>query len=277
MPWTCIDFKKWIDSGCPEDEEFDTGRSELDSAETVPALILNNNKLTTLPECVGKLVNLVRLYLDNNNLTILPESFGQLVNLKNLYLSNNNLTTLPESFGKLVNLEVLNISHNNNLTILPECIGKLVNLQQFYMSHNNLTTLPESFGQLVNLTTLYLNNNNFSSLPPLLGNLQRLHDFYYANNPVDHVPANVLRMINRLDTVQGVYADAQSVHNSAIQKSLLDSVIRLLAIPLLFPEEDVMTQILEDQIGRVFGRKECSYGVEPYFSRDASCCLEPAQ
>ena len=34
--------------------------------------------------------------------------------------------------------------------------------------------------------------------------------------------------------------DAQSVHNSSIQKSLLDSVNRLLQIPIPSPEKDVM-------------------------------------
>ena len=167
MSWLYTDFKKWIDSGCPQDV-----------TDAVQTLCLSDNNFSTLPECVG-----------------------QLVNLQWLDLCNNNLTTLPESFGQLVNLEWLN-----------------------------------------------LYNNNFSTLPPLLGNLRRLEKFYYGNNPIEYIPANVLRMINRTDTVQGVYTDAQSVHNSSIQKSILDSVNRLLAIPIRSHEENVMVQILEDGI-----------------------------
>ena len=276
MSWYYTDFKKWIDSGCPQDTpegraELVTpqGREELYTANTVRKLDLYN-KFSILPECIGQLVNLKELYLGYNNLTVLPESFGQLVNLKELYLNYNNLTILPESFGQLVNLKTLYLGHNkfttlpesfgqlfnleglslhsNKFSTLPESFGQLVNLMWLNLGDNNLTTLPQWFGQLVNLQSLHLHNNNFSSLPPVLGNLQRLRYFYYANNPVDHIPANVLRMINRLKTVQGVYADAQSVHNSDIQKSLINSVNRLLAIPLLFPEEDVMVQILEDPI-----------------------------
>jgi F0F1-type ATP synthase delta subunit len=259
MSWTYTDFKKWIASGCPQGV-----------ANTVRFLDLTNINLTTLPECIGQLVNLITLHLHNNKLTTLPDTFGKLAKLKELHLRNNKLTTLPDTFGQLVNLKCLYL-HDNNFSTLPECIGQLVNLTMLSLNrnnltalpesfgqlvnltfldleHNNLTTLPESFGQLVNLTSLDLEHNNFSSLPPVLGNLRRLRHFYYNNNPIDHIPANVLRMINRTDTVQGVYTDAQSVHNSAIQKSLLESVSRLLAIPLVFAEGDVMTQILEDPI-----------------------------
>ena len=55
-----------------------------------------------------------------------------------------------------------------------------------------------------------------------------------------------MRMINRSKTVQGVYTDSQSVHNSTIQKSLLDSVNRLLAIPI--KEDDVIDSIVQDPI-----------------------------
>ena len=190
MSWNYTDFKKWINSGCPQD-----------IADTV-----------------------ITLSLYDNNLTTLPESFGQLVNLEELSLNSNNLTTLPDSFGQLVNL------------------------RWFYLTKNNLTTLPECVGQLVNLRILDISYNKLTTLQPLLGNLPNLRYFYYHNNPIDHIPANVLRMINRLKTVQGVYADSQSVHNSSIQKSLLDSVNRLLAIPLISQEGDVMSQILEDPV-----------------------------
>ena len=234
MSWTYLDFKKWIDSGRPQNV-----------ADTVCSLDLRSNNFSTLPECVGQLVNLETFYLNHNNLSTLPESFGQLVNLEYLDLSNNNFSTLPECVGQLVNLDWIDLSYNNFST-LPECVGQLVNLGEFDLSNNNFSTLPECVGQLVNLDWIDLIYNNFSTLPPVLGNLRRLQYFYYDNNPVDHIPANVMRMINRINTIQGVYTDTQSVHNSSIQKSLLDSVNRLLSIPIKV--KDVMAEILEDSI-----------------------------
>ena len=232
------------------------------------SLKIYNNQLKTLPESFGQLANLQSLNIYNNQLKTLPESFGQLRNLESLCLSENQLTTLPESFGQLRNLESLDL-YNNQLINIPESFGQLGNLQYLYLQTNKLTTLPKSFGQLRNLLMLYIDNNklttlpesfgqlgnleilgighnNFTSLPPLLGNLQHLEEFYYNNNPIEHIPANVLRMIDRTETVQGVYTDAQSVHNSSIQKSLLDSVNRLLAIPLF--EKEVINSILTDSV-----------------------------
>ena len=233
---------KWLDLG---DNNFSTLPECVGQLVNLEYLGLSSNKLPTLPDCVGQLVNLKWLHLGSNNFSTLPECVGQLVNLTYLYLGSNNFSTLPECVGQLVNLEWLILS-SNNFSTLPECVGQLVNLKTLYLGSSNFSTLPECVGQLVNLETLYLNNNNFSTLPPLLGNLQRLRNFYYDNNPIDYIPANVLRMINRNQNVQGVYTDAQSVHNSTIQKSLLDSVNRLLSIPIR--DKDVLVQIIEDPI-----------------------------
>ena len=211
MYWTYTEFKQWVDDGCDESK-----------VKEVHTLSLHNNNLSSLPECVGQLANLHKLNLHNNNLTSLPESFGQLANLHTLDLRFNNLTSLPESFGQLANLHAL------------------------YIYNNALSSLPESFGQLANLRTLDLRDNNLTSLPPCLGNFRHLRIFWYSSNPVEHIPANVLRMINRTKTRQGVYADIQSVHNSSIQKSLLDSINRLLQIPLV--QKEVIELILQDLI-----------------------------
>ena len=208
-------------------------------------LSLYNNQLTSLPESFGQLVNLKTIFINNNLLKSLPELFGQLGNLQVLYLDNNKLINIPDSFRQLRNLQTLDL-WGNKLISLPESFGQLTNLQALFINDNQLINIPESFGQLRNLQTLFINDNQFTSLPPLLGNLRRLERFYYSNNPIEHIPANVLRMINRTQTIQGVYTDAQSVHNSSIQKSLLDSVNRLLAIPIPKGGEDVINSILTD-------------------------------
>ncbi|MFG6343688.1 MAG: GTP-binding protein [Lachnospiraceae bacterium] len=56
----------------------------------------NTKKLQKLPEDIGNLSNLEKLYLDRSGLTELPASFGKLANLKELLLSGTNIRKFPE-------------------------------------------------------------------------------------------------------------------------------------------------------------------------------------
>ena len=211
MYWNYYDFQKWIDDGCKKDV-----------AEQISILSLSGNRLETLPDSISALTNLNTLWLTGNRLTTIPDSISALTNLRRLYLNVNSLTTLPDSISLLTSLRELNLNENN------------------------ISTLPDSISFLTNLETLSLSENMLTTLHPCLGNLRQLRNFYYGGNPLEYIPANVMRMIIRTDTVQRVYGDSQSVHNSTIQKSLLDSVNRLLAIPI--PTGNIINSILEDSI-----------------------------
>ena len=72
------------------------------------SLYLSNNKLSSLPAEIGKLVNLQYLDLHNNQLSSLPAEIGKLTNLQILYLNNNKLSSLP--------IEILNIKTSLQIT-----------------------------------------------------------------------------------------------------------------------------------------------------------------
>ena len=109
----------------------------------IEVLSLNHNQLTTLPESIGNLSNLVGLAAENNQLTSLPESLWKLSNLTELHCNNNLIKNLPESIGKLENLQRLQIS-SNKLFSLPESIGTLSHLEYMDVSRNQMTYLPKT-------------------------------------------------------------------------------------------------------------------------------------
>eukprot|EP01048_Picozoa_sp_COSAG05_P017694 COSAG05_NODE_2459_length_3037_cov_3.928523_2_plen_453_part_00 len=149
-------------------------------------LDVHDSKLMALPESLGELRQLQKLYLDGNQLTELPDSLAQLTQLVSLSLSNNKLTTLPWGIGNLTKLQGLYLK-NNNLTTLPESVGELTQLVTLYCSNNKLRALPEGLGQLTQLHGLYVAMNRLEALPTSLMQLTNLNDFSLANNKLTDV------------------------------------------------------------------------------------------
>jgi len=101
----------------------------------------------TLPESIGNLDDLRKLYLEENNITILPDSFSNLTALVQLYISFNQLTELPENFGNLDNLYILDLGYNS-INNLPDSFLDLSSLTYLWLFNNELSSLPENFCSL---------------------------------------------------------------------------------------------------------------------------------
>ena len=59
------------------------------------ALIVNNNRLVSLPEEIGKMSTLMKLDASCNEITHLPVQIGDLTSLKVLNLRRNHLQEIP--------------------------------------------------------------------------------------------------------------------------------------------------------------------------------------
>ena len=86
--------------------------SEKALSKNIRWLILTDNKLTRLPESMGKLSNLKKLMLAGNQLQTLPDSMAQCENLQLIRLAANQLTYLPDWLLYLPKLSWLAFSGN---------------------------------------------------------------------------------------------------------------------------------------------------------------------
>ncbi|KAF8696812.1 hypothetical protein HU200_036450 [Digitaria exilis] len=121
----------------------------------------------------------------------IPEEVGNMTLITRLYLNVNNLTgTIPITFKNLHKLEVLWLNENNiygPVAVLLERLPTENRLHELLLYENNLSgKLPNQLGHLRNLTTLDLSNNWLSGeLPTGISELTKLTDLLIAFNKLD--------------------------------------------------------------------------------------------
>eukprot|EP00253_Pinus_taeda_P021417 PITA_21417 len=137
--------------------------------------------LSKVPESIGKLKHLEKVFLNCYLLQTLPESIGNLSGLQSLDLrSCSSLQTLPDSVGNLSGLQSLDLRSCSSLQTLPDSVGNLSGLQSLDLSCcYNLQTLPDSVGNLsglqsLDLTWCYI----LQTLPESIGNLSGLQSLH---------------------------------------------------------------------------------------------------
>lgn len=116
---------------------------DISTLATLKVLDLHENRLTSLPEDMGKLVSLQILNMEKNHLKALPESIGSLRLLQTLNLKSNRLTELPASVGSLSSLRTLDVS-DNSITQLPKTVAYIRTLESFTLDAVKMSYPPDS-------------------------------------------------------------------------------------------------------------------------------------
>jgi len=125
-------------------------------SQTIESLILQNNKLTILPENIGNLTKLKIIKLDHNLLTCLPNEIANLQFLENISIASNKLVTFPIQLCRLgKTLKSLNLS-DNLISVLPNEISQLTALEELLIQNNRFINLPCNFQYLRNLSCVGL-------------------------------------------------------------------------------------------------------------------------
>ena len=124
---------------------------------------------------IGKLDNLEELILNGNKLNSMPVLMEQLSSLQKLILSHNNIMTVSgDYFNRSPSLKAVDISRNSLQEIT---LGQVDSLMEIRLSHSNLTKIPVLTQPLPSLTKMILNDNLMSSI----------NDHYLINTPALHI------------------------------------------------------------------------------------------
>ena len=151
----------------------------------ISTLSLNNNDLIEIPSIIFKsLTSLKEFYIDHNKLESIPNEIGELINLEHLTLHFNLLKTIPSSFGKLKNLKHLRLDENE-LEYLPEELSNCNSLTVFHFpgkKHSKMVKLIDSMDKLENLIDVGI-NSQLEYFPPSFANCKKLQLIWSDEQP----------------------------------------------------------------------------------------------
>ena len=121
-------------------------------------LILSGcSKIKIIPEFVGSMERVLKLYLDGTAITELPTSVGNLNGLVSLNLRDcKDLVSLPRTLFNLKLLKDVDLSGCSNLEKLPENLGKAESMVKLDASGTAIRHVPLSIGLLKNLKVLFV-------------------------------------------------------------------------------------------------------------------------
>jgi len=165
------DGDNWLDNTNWLDGPVSTWYGVTVSDDRVTNLDIDNNNLVgVIPQEIGNLNAMSRLYLFINQLSdSIPHEIGNLTQLTHLYLRNNQLSgSIPPEIGNLTQLEYCYISKNQFTGSIPVEMNRWTQLKRLSIAQNQLTGLvlfdPDS---LTNLEHLDMDGNQLDVLPDL--------------------------------------------------------------------------------------------------------------
>lgn len=144
-------------------------------------LNLSENKLSTIPDSIGKLKALTTLHLYDNHLQEIPQSLTNLNNLTWLNVGKNEITTIPGYITNLKKIQILSLS-GNKIKEIPEFIQKLNKLKEIHLNYNEIEEIPEFIGNITSLTQILLSNNQIKCIPQSIENLKDLKILNLSDN-----------------------------------------------------------------------------------------------
>jgi hypothetical protein len=159
-------------------------REILGLADTLEELDLSGNALTALPDDLGRLGKLRRLFCSGNRFDRLSPGLGDCAALSQVGFRGCGLGEVPAE-ALPPNLRWLTLT-DNAVERLPDALGERPGLQKLMLAGNRLRALPDSLAGAANLELLRLAANRLEALPGWLTDLPGLAWLAWAGNPFDH-------------------------------------------------------------------------------------------
>lgn len=165
---------------------------KIGSLQSLMALRLKDNGLTTFPSAMLHLNALVYLSSTGNAFTSLPDSMGMLGNLKFLEIHQANFDTIPDGVYGLPRLQSLTIGNNKDTICFTSAVKYFSkSLVELRIYNTLFDTLPAEFSQLNALSKLVLYKCKLTEIPAPVINLTKLSELWLDSNSITSIPHSI--------------------------------------------------------------------------------------
>lgn len=146
---------------CSDSDSYTSISEALKDPESVCSLDLSGQGLTAVPAELSRFTKIKKLIVNDNKISTLPPDLFKVQSLMWLHLNKNLITSVPAEIKNLTNLEMLSVGENN-LSEIPSEVGQLTRLRALGLSRTKVTTLPQSLTGLSELKVITIVENNLS-------------------------------------------------------------------------------------------------------------------
>lgn len=149
------------------------------------------NRITALP-MLGKDISLVQCLLNENKITTIPDNWFTPDDLEKFLAENNLLTTFPNIFSAKSRFQVEEVSLEGNQISKFSDNFSGVNIEKLNMNSNKLTKLPVEFTKTESIISfLRVSNNEIDSIPPAsVEKFKSITALEMTGNRLKYVPSN---------------------------------------------------------------------------------------
>ncbi len=225
---------------------------ELTNLSSLETLLLNNNKLESLPlENWGNMSELIYFYAQNNNINNLPAEMGDLASLERLYLNNNQIEAgIPNEITETGSLLRAYLQYNSLSGALP-ATASWNSLERFFADENQITggitqdfvtglsslkyfsinnsSLDGEINPAINEMRslkwwdMAQNNQLYGMLPSSIGDISTLEMLDFNNDKITEVPDS----INKLSNLHTIFGFENEVADFAEEIGSMSALERL--------------------------------------------------
>jgi len=165
-----------------------------DKAPNFHHIVIDCNKLTTIPPIISIFTNITFVSLSGNRFREIPEALKELKHLNEIDFRSNFLKDVPEWLNTMNELQRVFLD-DNEFTTISTNLTSCKHIHQLILNRNSITDIPAHISEMKQLSLFSISENEVKSIPDSIATLPFLQSLDFARNNIESIPPILLSHI----------------------------------------------------------------------------------